>query len=267
MKKLPAPLELLNVSQYHQAPGVHPVPRRIIRYHECIELVTAGRGWVMHEEAWVEVGPGDLVWNLPGQRTIGRSDFADPYQCLAVVFRVGSAGGRPLPRFSQWPELDEVQRFASEVREKFLDERFDRRVLMHFLNGALMYRVHQHELIGKVRRYSTPVRLALAAIDLHFSEQIRIPEIARQSGVSEPHLYEVFRNQVGVTPHQWLIRRRLRAAKEHLVNTSDSVKQTAHACGFGNSSAFVHAFKQAIGQTPAVFRAHYFPGEQGGSPR
>ena len=59
-----------------------------------MELVTTGRGWVRDGGDWREVTAGHLLWNDSGDETIARSDFADPYRCLAVRLRV-TRGKKP----------------------------------------------------------------------------------------------------------------------------------------------------------------------------
>jgi AraC-like DNA-binding protein len=94
-------------------------------------------------------------------------------------------------------------------------------------------------------------------IEADYAHPLRIEHLARVAGWSTAHLHEMFRNHVGVSPHQLLLQRRLRAAKELLLAKTESVKEIANACGFGNSPAFVRVFKKHTGRTPAVFRQHY----------
>jgi AraC-like DNA-binding protein len=259
VKNLSPPRELINVIHYHQTAGIHPQPRMIPRHHECVELVTAGRGWVRQGDDWIEVTAGDLIWNSPGDQTIGRSEFGDPYRCLAVVLRVATPQGRQIPRFSAWPDVAAAKKFTREVTDLFLDDSFDRTFLMNYIDAVLYMQVCQHAVARRVQRYTPPVRTALDIMESRFSHPLLVEAVARLAGVSSPHLHELFRHQVGATPHQWLIQRRIREARERLVRTTDSVKETAHACGFSDASSFTHAFRKSTGLTPSAFRAHYFP--------
>lgn len=253
----PAPLELVNVSHYRQPPGTQPVPRKILPHLECVELLTQGRGWVRDGAEWRELLPGDLVWNSPGDETIGRSDPSRPYGCLAVVFRVRQAKGRTVRRFSIWPEQQDVSSLTEQTVRAFHDPSFDRAVLAAYLHSTLLFRVRCYEALRKVERYPEGVRLVLDRIDRAYAGPLPVSELARGAGWSLPHLHAVFREHVGNTPHQVLMERRLRAAKESLVATTASVKEIAARCGFSDAPAFVHAFKRSTGVTPAVFRSHY----------
>ena len=257
---VPLPQEIVNVSHYRQKAGLQPVPRKILPHMECVELLTHGRGWVRDGEDWRELLPGDLVWNSPGDETIGRSDPVRPYGCLAVVFKVRPVKGRGIRRFSIWPDQQEVRRLTEQAVRAFLDPSFDRHTLMGYLQGTLLFKVRCYEALRKVERYPEGVRLVLDRIERGYGESLSIQDLARDAGWSPPHLHAVFRAHVGNTPHQSLIERRLRAAKEKLVSTTDSVKEIAGACGFSDAPAFVHAFKKSSGVTPVVFRSHYLRG-------
>lgn len=254
---VPSPVEIVNVSHYRQKPGLQPVPRRILPRLECVELLTQGRGWVRDGEKWRELLPGDLVWNSPGDETIGQSDPSRPYGCLAVVFRVNEKNGRGIRRFSIWPDQQEVRRLTEQSVRAFLDPFFDRGTLLNYLHGTLLFRVRCYEALRKLERYPEGVRMVLDRIERDYGEALSIEELARSAGWSKPHLHAVFREHVGTTPHQSLMERRLRAAKEKLVARTDSVKEIAATCGFSDAPAFVHAFKKSTGVTPVVFRSHY----------
>jgi len=255
------PLELQNVVYYRQPSTTQPTARVFGVGEEYVELVTAGRGWVIHKDEWREVRPGDLIWNRRGDSTIGKSDPANPYECLAVEFRVRAivqAKGNSCPaRFSIWADQQAVERFASEASRLFLDSRFDRAVLLQYLHGVLIFQVHCHAASVRSNRYSPGVRAVLDWMESEFSEDITIAGMARKAGWSEPHFHEMFRTEVGFSPHQWLLQKRINFARERLLNSHDSIKETAHHCGFQSSASFIHAFKKMAGTTPGEFRRIY----------
>ena len=259
----PWPRDLTSVWHYRQALGTQPVPRTITLGTEYIELMTSGRGWVRDGGKWHEVLPGDLVWNCPGDETIGRSDPARPYNCLAAVFRVKEAKGRRVRRFSIWSDLQEAKKFADETVRHFHDPGFDRRVLKDYMYATLIFRVRQHENLMEVERLPEGIRAALERIERDYARRLTIRALARLAGYSPPHLHDLFRQHLNTTPHRVIVERRLRAAKELLAGTTKSIKEIAGACGFADSPAFVHAFKKNTGMTPASFRLHYLSAASG----
>jgi AraC family transcriptional regulator len=68
------------------------------------------------------------------------------------------------------------------------------------------------------------------------------------------HFLRVFSSVLGVTPHQYLIRSRLRHAARALVDDARSIATVAYDVGFGDLSNFVRTFHRAAGVSPRGFR-------------
>jgi AraC-like DNA-binding protein len=81
--------------------------------------------------------------------------------------------------------------------------------------------------------------------------------VARQVGVSKSHLHRLVSVQAGVSPHAYLEKRRLKAARERLLHESLPVKTIAYQLGFHDTSHFTNWFKQRTGSTPTHFRKHF----------
>jgi len=250
-------LTVENIYHFTQPPGEHPRPITIPRGYERVELVTAGRGWIKEADDWREVLPGDLVWNQHGDETIGRSDFQNPYACLSITLISKSPRGSGMPRCSRWPDLESVRGFTEEVGRLFADEHFDRRILSQYIVGTLFFRATVH-LGEEVREIVPPsVRAALDFMEEWYAKPCLLADLARAAGCSIPHLHDLFRKNLGESPHQWLVRRRLRSAREKLVATRQPVKQIALECGFRDTAAFTNSFKAHTGLPPTRYRERY----------
>jgi AraC-like DNA-binding protein len=91
-------------------------------------------------------------------------------------------------------------------------------------------------------------------IDAHSRHDIDLGRIARESGLSMFHFLRVFANALGVTPHQYLVRSRLRHAARLLADAERSVTDIAFDVGFADLSNFVRSFHRAAGVSPRAFR-------------
>jgi AraC-like DNA-binding protein len=92
-------------------------------------------------------------------------------------------------------------------------------------------------------------------IDAHADRDIDLGTAARQAGVSSFHFLRLFSSVLGVTPHQYLVRSRLRRAAHLLTDDSRSITSVAFDVGFGDLSNFVRTFHRAAGISPGKFRA------------
>jgi AraC-like DNA-binding protein len=95
-------------------------------------------------------------------------------------------------------------------------------------------------------------------LEAHADEALDLATTARASGLSAFHFLRVFRAVLGVTPHQYLVRSRVRRAAGLLADeahASRSVTEVAFSVGFADLSNFVRTFQRAAGVSPGRFRA------------
>lgn len=91
-------------------------------------------------------------------------------------------------------------------------------------------------------------------IDAEPAADVDLDGLARRAGLSMFHFLRVFGAVTGATPHQYLIRSRLRRAARLLADEDRSITDVALDAGFGDLSNFVRTFRRAAGVTPGAFR-------------
>jgi len=109
----------------------------------------------------------------------------------------------------------------------------------------------RRELLDPADRRLAP---ALALIDRELARPIAVAELAALLGVSDEHCIRLFRRQLGQTPAQYIIDRRLLRAAELLGEPDAAIAAVATACGFPNRHYFTRVFSQRLGVTPAAYR-------------
>ena len=127
---------------------------------------------------------------------------------------------------------------------------------------ALLFAARFVEIVGPLeRRGTTPSardrRRAVEAalwLDTHAHEPIDLERSAAHAGLSPYHFLRVFGAVVGATPHQYLVRARLRHAARALAEDAAPVTDIAFDCGFGDLSNFVRSFRRAVGVSPRAYR-------------
>jgi AraC-like DNA-binding protein len=97
-------------------------------------------------------------------------------------------------------------------------------------------------------------RRALELLGADLSGRIGLARVARECGLSVGYFARAFRKSLGVSPHRWLMQRRLEAAKVMLRGRDVSLAEVALACGFADQSHFTRAFTGAIGASPGAWR-------------
>lgn len=103
------------------------------------------------------------------------------------------------------------------------------------------------------RERSRAVQAALW-IEANSAQPMALRDTARQAGMSAFHFLRLFSKVLGVTPHQYLVRLRLRHAARLLAEEGRSITDTALEVGFSDLSNFVRTFRRAAGVSPRAFR-------------
>jgi len=91
-------------------------------------------------------------------------------------------------------------------------------------------------------------------LESSYMDQPDLNAISSMSCLSIPQLIRQFKSVFHTTPHQYLIRIRLKRAMELLSHTNKPVHEITWRCGFENMSAFCRAFKSEYGVQPTLYR-------------
>ncbi|MET9462924.1 helix-turn-helix domain-containing protein [Streptomyces canus] len=88
----------------------------------------------------------------------------------------------------------------------------------------------------------------------HLGEPLSLNRLAEHARMSQRSFTRRFRDEVGMTPVQWLTAQRLELAKQLLETTDLSIDLVAHRCGFGSANSLRAHMRTAFGVSPASYR-------------
>jgi AraC-like DNA-binding protein len=204
---------------------------------------------------------GSILVGHPGDEYLCTHDHVCGDECLSFfltpelveaigdrteVWRVGAAP--PLPELMV---LGELAQAAADGRSDIgLDEvgqLFASR-FVEVVSGR-----PREPAVTKARDRRRAVETALW-IDAHSHRQLDLEAAAAQAEISPFHFLRLFASVLGVTPHQYLVRSRLRHAARLLADDGRSITDVAYHVGFGDLSNFVRTFHRAAGVSPRKFR-------------
>ena len=253
--------QLISVSEFRCSAGPDDTP--FVERHRChsVSYVREGSFGCRTRGRFFELVAGSILVGHPGDEYMCTHDHVCGDECLsffltpelveaigdrAEVWQIGSAP--PLPELMV---LGELAQAAADGRSDIgLDEvgqvfasRF-----VEVVSGRA-----REPVPAKARDRRRAVETALW-IDAHSHRQIDLEHAAGQANISPFHFLRLFSSVLGVTPHQYLVRSRLRHAARLLADDDSSITDIAYDVGFGDLSNFVRTFHRAAGVSPLRFR-------------
>jgi AraC family transcriptional regulator len=93
-------------------------------------------------------------------------------------------------------------------------------------------------------------------INEHLEQDIKLKDLAQLLGISQFHFSRLFKQSMGISPHQYLLQQRVERAKQLLKGTNQSVVEIALACGFNSHSHLSQQFRQLTGMSPKAYRTN-----------
>ena len=120
---------------------------------------------------------------------------------------------------------------------------------------ASAYNANKHFSLQSYKKFDKErIQAAISFIENHSHEELTLQKTAKAACLSPFHFLRVFKKETRLTPHQYLIRTRLRQAINFLRDTSLPITDIAYEVGFLDLSNFVRTFHNQIGCSPLSFR-------------
>ncbi len=240
-----------------------PGEKPFLEHHgrHSLSYVRKGSFGCHHRGRFFELVAGSVLVGHPGDDYMCTHEHVCGDECLSFFFApdlVDTIGDRTeawqvgtTPPLSELMVLGELaQAAAAGTSDVGLDE-----------IGCLLASRFVEVVSGPTRKpakvtardRSRAVETALW-IDAHSQRSIDLNDAASQAGVSPFHFLRSFSAVLGVTPHQYLVRSRLRHAARLLAEDDRDVTDIAYDVGFNDLSNFIRSFHRAAGLPPLKFR-------------
>lgn len=108
--------------------------------------------------------------------------------------------------------------------------------------------------LGRLSSSLTERRLRHVVEVIALEPSCSIQDLAVKVALSPAHLQRLFKRQTGIQLGDLLVERRLQKAAQLLTTSNLSIKEIAHAVGYGHHSSFVRAFQRRFAQAPKQYR-------------
>ncbi len=254
--------ELLSVTDYRCSAGPGDIPFTEAHGECSLAYVRRGSfGYHLGRKAFEFVAGSTLVGRKGDEYVCTHDHHLGGDECLSLQFTpaaLASVGlkdsiwhARCVPPVPELMVLGELVQTAAEGGSDIgLDE------------AGLLFLSRFAELVsGRRETYAEPSerdrRRAIEAalwLDAQAHQALDLNQTARKSELSPFQFLRIFARVLGVTPHQYLMRSRLRRAARLLAMDERSITDIAFDVGFGDLSNFVRTFHRAARMSPRQFR-------------
>jgi AraC-like DNA-binding protein len=240
-----------------------PADQPFVEVHDGFSLSYVRKGsfgYHARGEAF-DLVAGSILVGHPGDEYVCTHDHGCGDECLSFDLAptvVETIGGQteiwrtgcvpPLPELMVLGEL--AQAAADGKSEVGLDE-VGTLLAVRFVETVSGRDRYRAEAAARDRRRAVEAALW---IDANSHDPLDLDSAAREVGLSSFHFLRLFTRVLGVTPHQYLVRSRLRRAARLLADSATSITDIAFDVGFGDLSNFVRTFHRAAGVSPRGFR-------------
>ena len=159
----------------------------------------------------------------------------------------------PAPGLLPLEETAAVERLADFVRRiPYLPGEVDEGYI------GLLSKALYEDIVSLIEPRPAPclhrgIQAALNLMEAEPSRSLGIDELARTACLGRSQFIAAFKREIGCTPHHWLRKLRIEAAKR-LLETGLDVTETGLSVGFASLSGFEQAFHELVGMLPKDYR-------------
>ena len=232
------------------------------RYHRhSVSYVRKGSFGCHSRGRFFELVAGSVLVGHPGDEYVCTHDHVCGDECLSFFLDpelVDVIGDRPeiwqvgaMPPLPELMVLGELAQAAAEGKSDVGLDEVGQLFASRFVEVVSGRSPNVAGATARDRRRAVETALW---IDAHSDREIDLEHAAGRPGLSPFHFLRLFSGVLGVTPHQYLVRSRLRHAARRLADEERSITDIAYDVGFSDLSNFVRTFHRAAGVSPLKFR-------------
>ncbi len=221
--------------------------------HACTEIVCymEGTGRLVQKKQHLRYGVGSVSIYQPELEHSDIPETSGIQLCVGVT----GCGAEKLPSGMFKADKSVMDCAAQILKEIKKPKGMSNQERLDILAGWLVLELNR--IAGSVSDKVVPKDHAIALkkmIDAKYDEIVDLQELAGNLYISPDYLRHIFKQRIGESPLNYLIRRRLDSACELLNITDLPVGEIAHRVGLDNAYYFSRIFHKRIGSTPSEYR-------------
>lgn len=238
------------IALYHNSKPV-PVKRKLNEQFSLEYLIQGGiviePAGVLHQSSWQEEDEFTLLVLEPTLVARIAYELVDP-NCVELV-----------PHFLQPDPL--IYQIGLALMAELKTNGHDSRLYAESMAKALAvhlirrYASRKHSLQIMPRGLSkSKLQQVIDYINAHLDQDLGLVELAELVQMSPCYFATLFKRSLGISPHQYVIDRRIQKAQQSLTHSEQCLADIAQKVGFSDQTSFTRAFRKKVGVTPKQYR-------------
>lgn len=237
------------------------------RHHYLVYYCLSGKGYYHVNNKMYTIKAGDAFLILPHVVTYYQADAHQPWTYMWMGF-----DGTKASLYLNYCQLnkqqfiihnDHIEDFKSIITSmlehrklSYSNELYLQSKLYEFL--SLLARTPPKLCVdNSIHSHHQYVNKAIEYIHNHYQNKVSIREIADYLSLNRSYLTTLFKQQLDLSPQEFLSNYRMEQARYYLLNTSLTIHQIAYSCGYANQLSFSKAFSKHHQIPPREYRNKY----------
>ena len=255
-------------SDWHSTAHFHPFTE--------IFYITEGKGSFHLDDEWINVSAGDLIIINPNCLHTEKSIISNnPLEYIVLGIdnislneleskpqKIDSQNTNKLFKILNYKDDKHIIKFLDALITE-LDEKKSHYEISckGLLSLFIVYILRSTKNDLKITKDSKLLNLECMKIknylDSNYTQNITLDFLAELSYLNKFHLVHTFTKQIGTSPINYLITKRIDESKNLLTTTNFSIRDISSIVGFSNSSYFSHMFKKTTGCSPKEYKTKF----------
>lgn len=252
-KKVPLSIESFGIT--FPSPNFH-IQRYDAKYF-ILEYIVSGKGYLKINGKLHELQANDVYLLEPGSSHEYYADKDEPFKKYWINFRsdvffniFNEYDLKHIYVFRDTDISEEMTKIFELEKVSLYNDQIYKEASKH-LFAIFMKLAEKNEIKTKG---SVVAQQILAELDKAIDSSISIDEICNTLFISRSKLIREFKKHYDITPHAYLMNRKISFSKMLLQNTNHSIKSIANHLGFADEHYFSNVFKNKTGMTPSEYR-------------
>ena len=234
-----------------------------VKDHFKIHYVHSGKGVLKVDNKVYNISKGQCFLINPGKVSFYKADDLEPWTYYWVAFsginaesyllRSGFSESNPI--ISTFRNEEIINCFESMFKNSLNKKAGDILMLSNLYSFlSILTEDNLNDVNISNKSANIYIQKALELIEMNFSSNLSISEIADNIGINRKYFSKLFKEAMGVTPVEYLINFRLNKACSLMKSQNLSIAEIACSVGYSDQFLFARTFKKFIGVSPTEFR-------------